>query len=162
MSLSDQEHRLLAEIEQNLRRDPAFARRIDALNAAPLRDGPQRYACHVSGREIICILLLVIVLAVVLVCVTLAAGTRTSTPSELPVRAPATTSSSHRDVPGRPQGMEQGMDKWHVAAHRMGIWLDRVTISTSPPAPPHQAKRARSGRCQEPEGRRPEAGPGPG
>ncbi|WP_188196537.1 DUF3040 domain-containing protein [Nonomuraea sp. SYSU D8015] len=76
MSLSDQELRLLAEIEQNLRwRDPAFARRIDALNAVPSRDGPQRYACHVSGLEIICILLVVTILAVVLVFATLAAGT---------------------------------------------------------------------------------------
>jgi hypothetical protein len=108
MSLSDQERDLLAAIEQNLRwRDPAFARRIDALNAIPRRDGPQRYACHVSGWEIICILLTVIILATLLVFATLAAGSRTSTPSELPVRAPTGTGSGsvsspltgHRNVP---------------------------------------------------------------
>ncbi|HEX4817517.1 MAG TPA: DUF3040 domain-containing protein [Nonomuraea sp.] len=75
MELSDRERRLLAEIEQNLRRrDRAFARRIDALNGGPLRSGPQRFACYVSRREIVCLLAIVIVMTVVLVSVTLVAG----------------------------------------------------------------------------------------
>ncbi|MCK2212251.1 DUF3040 domain-containing protein [Actinomadura sp. ATCC 31491] len=59
MSLSDRERRLLAEIERNLRcRDPRFTRRIDALN----RQGPQRFACHVSTRQVVCVLLVVVAL----------------------------------------------------------------------------------------------------
>ncbi|MFG1614770.1 DUF3040 domain-containing protein [Nonomuraea wenchangensis] len=60
MSLSDRERRLLAEIEQDLRcGDPGFTRRIDALN----RQGPQRYACHVSNRQMVGVLLVVVVLS---------------------------------------------------------------------------------------------------
>ncbi|MEW9552164.1 DUF3040 domain-containing protein [Nonomuraea sp. NPDC050783] len=59
MSLSDRERRLLAQIERDLRcRDPRFTRRIEALS----RQGPQRFACHVSTRQFVCILLAVVAL----------------------------------------------------------------------------------------------------
>ncbi|MEZ7125556.1 DUF3040 domain-containing protein [Nonomuraea sp. AD125B] len=76
MSLSDRERRLLAEIERDLRcGDPGFTRRIDALN----RQGPQRYACYVSNRQMVGVLLVVVVLSL-LSAVILVLTAPTSTP----------------------------------------------------------------------------------
>ncbi|MFK4040728.1 DUF3040 domain-containing protein [Nonomuraea wenchangensis] len=76
MSLSDRERRLLAEIEQDLRcDDPGFTRRIDELN----RQGPQRYACHVSNRQMVAVLLVVVVLSLLSAAIlVLTAPTNTS------------------------------------------------------------------------------------
>lgn len=107
MPLSDRERRLLTEIEEDLRRrDRSFARHLDALSSVPLRRGPQRFACYVSLREIISVLLFVVVTTVLLVVVTLAASRR-STPAPLDNVPNASTSPRSPDVttdsPGQPR-----------------------------------------------------------
>ncbi|MEV0590077.1 DUF3040 domain-containing protein [Nonomuraea cavernae] len=96
MSLSHREQRILAEIELGLREcDQAFARRIDALNAAA-EEGPSRYSSHVSGMELVCVLIAALLLAVLPVIVVLHAGracpaparTGSSTSSGAPYVAP--------------------------------------------------------------------------
>ncbi|GGO61174.1 DUF3040 domain-containing protein [Nonomuraea cavernae] len=81
MSLSHRERRILAEIELGLREcDQAFARRIDALNAAA-EEGPRRFSSHVSGMEMVCVLIAALLLAVLPVIVVLHAGRACPTPA---------------------------------------------------------------------------------
>ncbi|MEU8247770.1 DUF3040 domain-containing protein [Nonomuraea sp. NPDC048916] len=99
MSLSHRERRILAEIELGLREcDQAFARRIDALNAAAPRENPQRFSSHVSGVELVCVLLAALLLAVLPVIVVLHAGR--SCPA--PARTGSATSSGSPYVPPYP------------------------------------------------------------
>ncbi|TDC89230.1 DUF3040 domain-containing protein [Nonomuraea deserti] len=92
MSLSDWERRALAEMEQELRReDPPFAHRIDALNASPCHQGPQRFACQVSACEVVCVFLTVVMLTGLCVLVILTAGHRQAPPpSQIRVTGTAT------------------------------------------------------------------------
>ncbi|MBF8191397.1 DUF3040 domain-containing protein [Nonomuraea sp. K274] len=105
MSLSDRERRMLAEIEQDLRRrDRAFAARMDALSAARPRMGPQRFACEVSRREIVWITVVVVVLTALSVLIVLVAGPE-RTPPVTPVHPPGTvlhhTPAGPLSIPGR-------------------------------------------------------------
>ncbi|MEV0387495.1 DUF3040 domain-containing protein [Nonomuraea sp. NPDC050643] len=75
MDLSDAERRALAEIEQGLRgRDRAFARRMDLLSSAPHRHGAQRFACPVTRREFVGVIVAVLGLIVLQVVVVFVVG----------------------------------------------------------------------------------------
>ncbi|MGW6502389.1 DUF3040 domain-containing protein [Nonomuraea angiospora] len=85
MDSSEREHRLLKEIERNLRhRDRAFAWRMDALNTASARQGPQRFACHTTRRELVCVFLAVVILTALSILLILTVG-RTRIPPATPV-----------------------------------------------------------------------------
>lgn len=75
MSLSRRDARVLAEIEQMLRRqDRTFARRIDELNAVWPSYGGHRFACPLSRREMTYVIVATLFLALIpaLLTVTLA------------------------------------------------------------------------------------------
>ncbi|WP_431914136.1 DUF3040 domain-containing protein [Nonomuraea jabiensis] len=85
MDPSEREHRLLKEIEQNLRhQDRAFAWRMDALNAASARQGPQRFACHTTRQELVCVFLIVVILTALSLLLILTVD-RTRIPPATPV-----------------------------------------------------------------------------
>lgn len=87
---SEREHRLLKEIEQNLRhQDRAFAWRMDALNTASARQGPQRFACHTTRQELVCVFLIVVILTALWMLLILTAG-----PTRIPPPTPADTAVS--------------------------------------------------------------------
>ncbi|MFF4620510.1 DUF3040 domain-containing protein [Nonomuraea jabiensis] len=99
MDPSEREHRLLKEIEQNLRRqDRAFAWRMDALNTASARQGPQRFACHTTRQELVCVLLIVVILTALSMLLILTVG-RTRIPPATPGDTPASENSAFTLAP---------------------------------------------------------------
>ncbi|GIH98364.1 DUF3040 domain-containing protein [Planobispora takensis] len=93
MGLSRREAQILAEIEWMLQhQDRAFARRIDLLNAArPEQDG-RRFACRLSRKEIIWVIVATLAAALVPAFLTLAlsasaCGPQPSRPSAPPMAA---------------------------------------------------------------------------
>ncbi|GIH81119.1 DUF3040 domain-containing protein [Planobispora longispora] len=108
MNLSRREARVLAEIEQMLRRqDRAFAGGMDALNAVrPVRAG-QRFTCTVSRREQVYLALATLTLAVVPPVLVVAlsdppCGARAAVSAVRAVAAPG-ASDPDRRIPGCPR-----------------------------------------------------------
>jgi hypothetical protein len=89
MDLSDRDRRVLGEIEQQLRADRGFARRMDGLSAACGRTRG-RFACRTTRWELLCVLFVVVVLSTLPVLMVLAAG-RATTPAAPPATTPALT-----------------------------------------------------------------------
>ncbi|MEV4172616.1 MULTISPECIES: hypothetical protein [unclassified Nonomuraea] len=75
-SLSPQERLILAEIELELLHGGArLAGRFEEFNARACREGPQRFAPHVSRWEVVAILAIVLAVTAVLTLVILSCGT---------------------------------------------------------------------------------------
>lgn len=90
MHLSDRERRILAEIEMALRRsDRAFARRIDALNAAARRKRVYRFGPGTSRKEIAGLLAAVAVLTLLMVFLVVFTGHASSPAPSGPSPAPS-------------------------------------------------------------------------
>lgn len=91
MHLSDRERRILAEIEMALRRsDRAFARRIDALNAAAARrKRVYRFGPGTSRKEIAGLLAAVAVLTLLMVFLVVFTGHASSPAPSGPSLAPS-------------------------------------------------------------------------
>ncbi|MFG1699677.1 DUF3040 domain-containing protein [Nonomuraea sp. NPDC049309] len=90
MHLSDRERRILAEIEMALRRtDRAFARRIDALNAAAGRRRAPRFGHGISRKEIAGLLAAVAVLTSLMVFLVVYAGHASSPAPSRPAPGPS-------------------------------------------------------------------------
>ncbi|MFC7586166.1 DUF3040 domain-containing protein [Nonomuraea antimicrobica] len=65
--LSPQERLILEAIEVELKNSgPGLAHRLDAFNAQAARQGPQRFAAHVSGWEVAGVLAMVVLLCVIM------------------------------------------------------------------------------------------------
>ncbi|MFI7231199.1 DUF3040 domain-containing protein [Nonomuraea angiospora] len=100
MDSSEREHRLLEEIEQHLRHhDRAFAWRMDALNTASARQGPQRYACHTTRRELVCVFLAVVILTALSILLILTVG-RTRMPPATPADTPVSDAPYRYEASG--------------------------------------------------------------
>jgi hypothetical protein len=101
VALSHRERQILAEIELDLiHQDRAFSRRFDALEAAASTTGPQRFACQISTRELVYVLLAVTLLTAVWTFVLLGAGRScTSAQSSPPTTSTTAQSQVSTSVP---------------------------------------------------------------
>ncbi|MGW0808710.1 hypothetical protein [Nonomuraea sp. NPDC002799] len=75
MGLSREEQLILAAIELELQYSrPRLAGHLDAFNARADRQGPQRFASHVSRRELIAVFGVVLVMSALMTLVILCYG----------------------------------------------------------------------------------------
>ncbi|MFG6197675.1 DUF3040 domain-containing protein [Nonomuraea sp. JJY05] len=108
MDSAEREHRLLKEIEQNLRQqDRAFASRMDALNTASARQGPQRFACHTTRHELVGVFLAVVILTALSMLLILTVG-RTHIPPATPVDTAVSGNSTFAFVSELTAGLSAG------------------------------------------------------
>ncbi|MFI6743863.1 cbb3-type cytochrome c oxidase subunit I [Nonomuraea sp. NPDC050451] len=99
------------EIEQNLRhQDRAFAWRMDALNTASARQGPQRFACHTTRHELVCVFLAVVILTALSMLFIVTVG-RTRIPPATPVDTAVSENSTFTFVSELTAGIFGGQDR---------------------------------------------------